>query len=331
MRQFINKTLVVLTFSGLLISPLQAKNSQSKNNMQEIRDEVSIMLNIFQATLKQRKNDKSIQFRAESVTYLAHQGVVFNIDSGRHSGSFFGGDFGGMMNAIPIAPKPPVTPRSSQRSGGNRFEMNMGDREIEVVNFDPSEIEVMVQRFIKHGESYDDDMRDNIRDLNEEQRELVWKKRELERTRRDLDFQKRNADAESSTEISQELAEINKEEQVLVTKTKELEKHMQEMQADYQKEVAKRKAAKSKVYNQSLALFEETVGRLLCRYGAGLRTLPENENISFVLSDFMQAEDGSAFQTHDKVYVFKQKDVISCVIGKQDQEQLLSKANTYLF
>lgn len=331
MRKLFNQTLAFLTISSLFISPLQARNNQPTTDMQEIRDEVSIMLNIFQATLKQRNHDKSIRFRAESVTYLANQGVVFNIDSGRHGGNLFGFDLGEVMNVIPVAPAPPVAHRSSQNTDGNRFEMNIGDREIEVVNFDANEIEAMVQRFIKHGDDYEDDMRDNIRDLSEEQRELTWELRELERTRRDLDFQKRNANSESRTEIAQKVAEIDKEEQILVTKTKELEKHIQGIQVDYQKKVAKRQAAKSKVYSQSLALFEKTVGKLLCRYGAGFRALPEDENISFILSDFIEAKDDSVFHAHDKVYVFKRKDVMSCVIGKLTQEELLRKANTYLF
>ena len=78
-------------------------------------------------------------------------------------------------------------------------------------------------------------------------------------------------------------------------------------------------------------MFEETVGTMLCRYGAGLKSLPDGENISFVLSDFVQAQDNSAIGTHDKVYVFKNKDVKACVTGKNSKEQLLSAVTTYIF
>ncbi|MFT6776560.1 MAG: hypothetical protein ACJAV1_000472 [Paraglaciecola sp.] len=44
----------------------------------------AFMLNILQVTSKQQHSDKNIRFRAESVFYLANQGVVFEIDSGRH-------------------------------------------------------------------------------------------------------------------------------------------------------------------------------------------------------------------------------------------------------
>jgi hypothetical protein len=315
----IKKTLMALAFSSLAISPLQAKSDQT--NIKEVRNEVGIMLNILQASLKQQTSNKNIRFRAEAVFYLADQGVVFQIDSGRHGGvrhggNFFGLDLGslnGLINSLPVAPNPP----------------NSNSRNVEFI--DENEIEKMVMDFVEHGEHYDDELSDKMRDLTGEQRELSWEKREYERSRRDLEFEKRNADVDRRKNIDNRLAELNKEVAKLEAKTAGLEKFRNELEAERNQEMAKRQAAKKKLYNESLALFEDTIGDMLCSYGAGLRSLSDDENITFLLSDFVDADKDSVIGSHDKVYVFTHKDVKACVTGKSNKNTLLTAAKTYLF
>ena len=315
----IKKTLMALAFSSLAISPLQAKSDQT--NIKEVRNEVGIMLNILQASLKQQTSNKNIRFRAEAVFYLADQGVVFQIDSGRHGGvrhggNFFGLDLGslnGLINSLPVAPNPP----------------NSNSRNVEFI--DENEIEKMVMDFVEHGEHYDDELSDKMRDLTGEQRELSWEKREYERSRRDLEFEKRNADVDRRKNIDNRLAELSKEVAKLEAKTAGLEKFRNELEAERNQEMAKRQAAKKKLYNESLALFEDTIGDMLCSYGAGLRSLSDDENITFLLSDFVDADKDSVIGSHDKVYVFTHKDVKACVTGKSNKNTLLTAAKTYLF
>ncbi|MFT6990601.1 MAG: hypothetical protein ACJASL_002580 [Paraglaciecola sp.] len=268
-----------------------------------------------QASLKQQRSDKKIRFRAESVFYLADQGVVFKIDSGRHGGNFFGFDLGGLISQIPQPPEPPKNPKSS------RFE----------INIDENEIERMVMNFVEHGDHYDDDLSDKMRELSEEKRQLGWDKRESERTRRDLEFEKRNADPVRRKEIEKRLNGLNKGVAKLEAKTKELEKFRNELDAERSQEVAVRQAAKQKLYKESLSLFEDTIGDMLCRYGAGLQSLSDQENVTFLLSDFVDADDDSVIDSHDKVYVFKHKDIQACVTGKSNKDKLLLAAKTYLF
>jgi hypothetical protein len=315
----IKKTLMALAISSLAISPLQAKSDQT--NIKEVRNEVGIMLNILQASLKQQTSNKNIRFRAEAVFYLADQGVVFQIDSGRHGsgrhgGNFFGFDLGGLnglINSFPVAPNPP----------------NSNSRNVEFI--DENEIEKMVMDFVEHGEHYDDELSDKMRDLTGEQRELSWEQREYERSRRDLEFEKRNADADRRKNIDNRLAELNKEVAKLEAKTAGLEKFRNELETERNQEMAKRQAAKKKLYNESLALFEDTIGDMLCSYGAGLRSLSDDENITFLLSDFVDADKDSVIGSHDKVYVFRHKDVKACVTGKSNKNTLLTAAKTYLF
>jgi flagellar biosynthesis GTPase FlhF len=316
----IKKTLMALAFSSLAISPLQAKSDQT--NIKEVRNEVGIMLNILQASLKQQTSNKNIRFRAEAVFYLADQGVVFQIDSGRHGGgrhdgNFFGLDLGSLNGLINSFPVPPNSP-------------NFNSRNVEI-NIDENEIEKMVMDFVEHGEHYDDEFSDKMRDLTGEQRELSWEQREYERSRRDLEFEKRNADADRRKNIDNRLAELNKEVAKLEAKTAGLEKFRNELETERNQEMAKRQAAKKKLYNESLALFEDTIGDMLCSYGAGLRSLSDDENITFLLSDFVDADKDSVIGSHDKVYVFRHKDVKACVTGKSNKNTLLTAAKTYLF
>ena len=117
MKISIKKTLLALALSGLAISPLQAKNDES--NVQEVRDEVSIMLNILQASLKQQESKKNVRFRADSVFYLANQGVVFDIGSNRRGGNIFRFNLGGLNGLIDDIPEVP------DLSDSNKFEFNM--------------------------------------------------------------------------------------------------------------------------------------------------------------------------------------------------------------
>jgi hypothetical protein len=51
----------------------------------------------------------------------------------------------------------------------------------------------------------------------------------------------------------------------------------------------------------------------------------------FLLSDFVDADHNSVVDSHDKVYVFKQKDIQACVTGKSNKDTLLTAAKTCLF
>jgi DNA repair exonuclease SbcCD ATPase subunit len=315
----IKKTLLAMALGTLTLNPLYAKTDAQNSYNKEIRNEVGIMLNILQASLKQKGSDKKMRFKAESVYYLADQGVVFGIDSRSNwsSGNFFGIDFEELLSNIP------GSVANAQRANGSRFEIDINE----------DEIEKMVESFMRQGNAHDghNEARDNMRELSEQQRELAWEKREYERNTRDLEFERRNADGDRRKEIENKLAKLKNEVKNLESKSNELENYKSEIEAEHNKQMATRDAARKKLYRQALSAFEDTIGDMLCRYGAGLRSLPEDQNISFILTDFVDAEDDSVIGTHDKVYVFKHKDVKACVTGKSNKNKLLSSVNTYLF
>ena len=69
---------------------------------------------------------------------------------------------------------------------------------------------------------------------------------------------------------------------------------------------------------------------MLCSYCAWSGCLSDDENITFLLAEFVNADDDSVIGSHDKMYAFKHKDVAACVTGKSDKK-LLTEANRYLF
>jgi hypothetical protein len=313
MKFNLKTTVLAMTLAGLTLT--QA-NAQAPTNMQEIRNEVGIMLNILQVTLKQSSN-KDLRFRANAVTYLANQGVVFDIASNSQN-KVFGFDFSNMLSNLSTMPAPPMP---AVNHSGNRIE----------IEFDEQEFEEAIRDAFERDSDYAEETRDKMRELSERQRDIAWEQREYERNRRDLEFEKRSADGQRRKEVEKELSELTAEIKKLEVKRSELEKYTKELAQEQSKLASERDAARKQLYSQSLALFEDTVGTMLCRYGAGLKSLPEDENITFVLSDFVQAQDNSAIGTHDKVYVFKNKDVQACVTGKYSIDQLLSAVTTYMF
>ncbi|MGS2720705.1 hypothetical protein [Paraglaciecola aestuariivivens] len=309
MIKLMKKTLLAAAIAGLSSTAVQAKKQDT--DIKQVRNEAGIMLNILQTSLRQKGSDKNVSFKPKAVFYLAGQGVVFEIDSGRHGRSFFGFDFSGMLENLPVAPAAPF---------GNARQF-----------VDEHEIEEIVREFVDHGNEQERDLRDKMRELSQEQRELSWQQREYNRSIRDLEFEKRNAESQRRKDIEMRIAELNKDIAKLEVKSKELEAFKSELTAERKKELKKRQELKQKLYKESLALFEDTIGDVLCRYGAGLSGLADNENVSFLLSDFVEAENDSNIKSHDKVYVFKHKDIQTCVAGKTNQNQLLSAATTYMF
>jgi hypothetical protein len=63
--------------------------------------------------------------------------------------------------------------------------------------------------------------------------------------------------------------------------------------------------AKNQQYIEFLNGFKDSIGNILCRYGAGIKALPVNENINFVLSNFGSVDSAGRGAKQDKIYVFK--------------------------
>lgn len=314
MKTTMKKALLVAAMTCMSVN---VNTLQAATNVTELRNELEIMTNILQTSLKQNSPQKGIRSHSVEVTYLVDQGVLFEIRTAGTEGSFdfnFNRVFDGFV--VPSAPVAPVV----QLSGG-RVELNMDERELEI----------FVEDAMEHAQEQMHNSRDQLRELAEQQREIAWEQRDYERRRRDLEFEKHNADSNSRKNIDEQLAELAAETAKLEAKRVEVERYNKKLETEQKQLAEQRLATKIKQYSEFLASFESSISNVLCSYGAGIKALPDNENISFILSDFGSAAATGHKGKQDKVYVFKNEDVQACVRDKMTPQKLLNGANTYLF
>jgi hypothetical protein len=108
--------------------------------------------------------------RGVGESYLANQGVMFDISTSNGGGGFgFSDMFDGGRDGAPRAPVPakPVVFKDGW------VELNLNEDELEVYVED-----AMHQSW------------DRLRELGEQQREIAWEQREYQRCKRDLEFEK---------------------------------------------------------------------------------------------------------------------------------------------
>ncbi len=305
------KTFLAATMIGTLLTSVPAVAATEK--MKTLNKELEIMSGVIDTALKQSSPRKGLRYRSLDSTYLAGQGVVFSV-SVRNSTSGF--SLSNIFGHVPEAPMPPVAIIDAD----SRFEIEF-EEEWEVV---AEEMEEAGQRLaeIFH------ESNDQIREMRSRERELEWERRELERRTRDLEFELRQAGKERGDSIKDELNEVSKELAQLDIQEKELEKYASKMEQEQQARIEAQRDAQEKAYKQFLANFEGSIGDTLCRFGSGLRGLPDNEHISFVLEQFMRDDSGDM---QDRIYVFSKEKVKSCVQEKITASALLSSARVYNF
>lgn len=304
------KTLLAMLIAGMTFG---SASVAAKTDIPELSKELEIMTNIMQTALRHNNDRQGIRFRSIDVTYLDGQGVVFEINT---SGGGFHFDIGDMLSGlnVPVAPVPPVSISSDEQ----QF----------VIEFDEGEWQELAREASEAARDALRDAQHKLRDLREREREYSWEEREYERRKRDLEFEKRNADEKRRAKIEEKAHELEKELKEIEAKRGEISRYAKEIEEEQKQQEEKRNAAKKAQYTRFLSNFEASIGDVLCKYGAGIKALPQDENVSFILPKFGSA---SKREKQDRIYVFKQKDIQSCVRDKIDSNKLLEDATTYMF
>lgn len=317
MTTFLNvKRAFITTSLALMISSMTAGSALAKTNLIELNNELEIMSSILKTSLKQGDKREGITVRNFEVTYLANQGVVFDVStsSGRNSFTFEFWDGHDMI----VAPKPPVPPMPVIGDEDSTF----------LIDIEDGEWSEEVEAAMEHAHDAMEQARDRLRDLRQEERDFAWQLRNNERRLRDLEFQMRNADGERRKELTEEKNELQTEIKTLQSQQNEVEKLTKNLAEEQRQKAAEKLELRKKQYKAFLDQFENNVATTLCKYGNGLKALPESENVSFVLTRFGSAEKRSR---QDRIYVFKNKDVQSCVRDKLSVKQLIERADGYVF
>lgn len=253
-------------------------------------------------------------------SYLARQGAVFTFSVRGQSGNWVREIetlVEGLVATVPPAPPAPPVPSANSFS-------DVDDIVFEAAREWEAYAEETSHRF---SQAFADN-NSRLRDLRNMQRELAWEAREVERELRDITFELRHADEARKKELLVQKEQSGEQLKQLEAKEKSMKDELKAIEKEQTKQMEARKAQQQQAYKTFLAGFESGMSETLCRFGSGLRGLPENEHISMVLKDFEMDESR---ERKDRIYVFTRADIVRCVQEKIDANKLLTNANIYQF
>lgn len=295
-------------------------NAQSPQKYDALSNELEIMSGVLKTSLRQNAVSDTFRVSQIETSYLAGQGAVFTFSVRGQSGNWVHEIetlVEGLVGSVPpVPPVPPLPPVNSISE--------MDDMVFETAREWEAYAEETSHRF---SQAFADN-NSRLRDLRSMQRELAWEAREVERVLRDISFEMRHADEPRKKELLAKKEEFEKKLKQFETREGALKDELQAIEQEQTKQIEERKAKQKKAYNTFLAGFESGMSDTLCRFGSGLRGLPESEHISMVLKDF-EVDDNRTRK--DRIYVFKRADIIRCVQEKIDANTLLTNANIYQF
>ena len=281
--------------------------AQAPEQLSAIAREVSIMENILSTALKQ-DTDKKV--RAINANYFAKQGIVFELDirgANRWHAIFSG---------APDAPLPPMP------------DIDFSDVNIEFIS---DHVEIISEQAVESSrEAYQhamEVMRDGaekVRDIAEKERDVSRELRDLEREKRDLEFARRHDNSAEEKELAARKKSVEKEIKALEKQQTKLTKEQKKARQEISAKQAQREKQKAVEQKQLLEKINQSISLTLCDYGSGLRSLPNNEHVSFVLGGLGQ-------NSKSLIKVFNKSDIKKCVIGETKASELARKAVSYQF
>ena len=307
----------LLTALLLCSSASGVANAQSAQKYDTLSDELEIMSGVLKTSLRQNAATDSWRISQIETSYLAGQGAVFTFSVRGQSGNWVREIetlVEGLVGAVPPAPPAP---------SANSFS-DVDDIVFEAAREWEAYAEETSHRF---SQAFADN-NSRLRDLRNMQREIAWEAREVERELRDITFELRHADEARKKELLVQKEQSEEQFKALEAKEKSMKDELKAIEKEQTQQMEARKAQQQQAYKTFLAGFESGMSETLCRFGSGLRGLPENEHISMVLKDF---EISESRERKDRIYVFTRADIVRCVQEKIDADKLLTNANVYQF
>lgn len=287
-------------------------------DLEGLNKDLEIMGTILQTTFKQSGKDSDMRVSNVTSTYLAGQGAVFSMRSrgGRWDFSHFleGLELDVM---IPEPPEPPeVVMELDDDDGMSDFE-----KEVHFITYSALDQAKEGLRVVH----------ERLRDLGHNQRELEEDRRDLSYRQRDIKFEMKHADEKRAKELQAELKEVEDKLDKLQKEQAKVQESRAKLREESRKKEEEQQQKREATRKSFLTQFESGLGEALCRYGSGLRSLPANERVSIVLQQFGDEKTKRNRAQKDRIYVFKNSDIKSCVTEKISQKKLLELAEVYNF
>ena len=174
-------------------------------------------------------------------------------------------------------------------------------------------------RILRDADGVDNDsferLRIEIESLRQENRDGVERLRELTE-------ELRASAAEQGERFEQALGEMSAEMELLRERAEEMAEDLREQSESAQLERAAR-------WQQDVASLESGLTAAMCEYGASLRELPANENVTVILNGL--GDESSSGSRADLVHTFSKADLLLCAEGDIDPAVLGERSGRYSY
>jgi hypothetical protein len=300
---------VVIVCAAMSLSANAASNDYS-----EMQQQLNIMNNIIKSSTAEKREKKSFRVTAVDSIYLHGQGVVFTLSTSSSLGRWGRFDHNFPMPVIsptaPIAPVSRMPPVSMDGSFNQEINIAVNEAMASV------DFEQVIEQLQEHQEEFGE--------LRNEQRELAYDVRNIEREKRDLQYQLRHADKDSQKELIAQKKALELRKVASDKKRKALEAQINKIKANNKKQYQEREKQRLDYFKN----LTKSLAQTMCMYGNGLKALPKNERISFILKN---GGDKVKRQHNDLIFVFNKRDVNACLSDEINVDKLLTKAKLYQF
>ena len=128
--------------------------------------------------------------------------------------------------------------------------------------------------------------------------------------------------ANNSGRFEEALGDLSEEMEQLRSRAESLADDLRRRSESAQAERADR-------WREDVAEFERRLARALCDYGASLRELPADENLTIVLAGL--GEESAAAGRADLVHSFRKADILRCASGQIDPPTLAANSDRYSY
>ncbi|WP_419146996.1 hypothetical protein [Pseudoalteromonas 'SMAR'] len=269
-----------------------------------MKREVAIFERVLSSALK---HDTQDQLVAVSGYYLRQQGVIFNLSlKQRHSLPWLGEiDSIHTMAAIGEFDLP-------------EFDINIAEAEIaEPIAEAFSEAYSAAAEQVQHSA-------EKVREAIAQERENRIKLRELEREKAELEFAQRHNTEQQADALDQALEKIEQQIAQLAQRGDKLEAVKEQLKSHLEASRAQREEQQKRKQQAFQEQLQQSIARSLCDYGGGLRSLPNDEHISFVYASISEPQQ-------KQILIYRKQQVEQCVQGKITASDIIDAAEQYQF
>ena len=191
--------------------------------------------------------------------------------------------------------------------------------DLEITGLDqiPTVVQNILNKVQIEIEPYEPEELAELRDLREEQRQIRNQQRNVRRDLRSKRSQLSRADGDNVAEIDDEIMVLEEELAAL-----EHDYAILETDIDHQYErvrEARRMPEPREPASPEFTDIADAISRVACDYGATLRSLENDENLSFIVNE----------RRYDTILVYRHRDVIECQRENIDAAQLRERAFVY--